>query len=196
MTSIYYPGSSSNPYYGTTNTTEPNMRQELINTLDGVLPEVAKGRYVLLRKMSQDANGNLIPCSCRSSLGEPDKDRWCPICWTEGNLWSEEWIKIYLTIEPPVDAAMAMLNRPLSQGLVGIPVVTMYAKYDKTITNVDKIIEVSLSLDGSVVSPVVRTSKYFISMAWPYRADNGKLEYYKIFTHKEDVKFLNPPTTP
>jgi len=184
----------SNRYYTTSGaSSEPDMRSELINTLDGAVPEVAKGHYVLLRKLNRDSNNQLTQCSCVSSLGEGDKDRWCPVCWSTSFLWTESWIKTYETIEIAPDTTNAFLNKVLPPGIFNIPAIIFYARYSVDVHKDDRIIKVSLADDGSVNSPVVRTGIYKINFAWKYRADNGKSEYYKLFTHKEDVKYLNPP---
>ena len=52
----------------------------------------------------------------------------------------------------------------------------------------------ALNNAGEVVAPKKRTAVYNIDAAWDYRADDGRLEYWKVFAHLEDVKYLNPPS--
>lgn len=173
---------------------EANMRQELINLLDGKYPEIAKAHYVILRRMNRDANDGLVPCSCVSELGEPDKDNWCPSCWGHGYLWTEEWIKTFSRLESNVDSTNSFLNRILPPGIFSVPAMIFYAKWDANIRRNDRIIEVSLDNAGSIVEPIVRRHIYKVVYPYLYRADNGKAEYFKIFTHEEDMKYRNSPS--
>lgn len=195
MADFYKKTTPSINYYksGTTNT-EPNMRQELEDTLDGFLPEVAKGQSGLLRKMRRDANGDPIPCDCVDPVTlEPDKDRFCPICFGESYLWDEEDIEFYKVLEGG-DTSNVLRDDLTEAGLINIPLVVFYTRYSSDITKVDKLIELELELDGSKSDPLKRKGVYRIETAWAYRADLGKLEYWKIFTHLESVKYLNSPS--
>jgi hypothetical protein len=194
----YYDKTTNPPltiYYGGTGNeaSEPNMRQELINTLDGSVPEIAKGHWVVLRQLTR-TNGALIPCDCVDSLGEADKDIWCPVCQGISYLWTEQWVKVYTTLEASTDTSNAFLNKTLPPGILNIPAIIFYCKYDITFYIDDRIMTVELENDGSVVSPTVRTAAYRINFAYDYRADNGKREYWKLFTHLEKLKYLNEPS--
>jgi hypothetical protein len=57
----------------------------------------------------------------------------------------------------------------------------------------DRIVLVNLEEDGSVSSPLARRAIYRIGDLWDYRADNGKLEYWRAVTYEEKVKYLNTP---
>jgi len=172
---------------------EPNMRQELINTLDGYFPEVSKAHPALLRKMRRDDDGVLIECACVDPVTrEPDKDRYCPICLGEGYYWDEENVSVYSV---PVDSSRrAPLKDVIYEaGLLNIDLVVFYLRYSTDITTKDKIIKIRLKQDGSIYTPYERKEVYRIGALWEYRSDNGKLEYWKVSTHKEDVKYLNSP---
>jgi len=194
-TNYWRTGTPSKNYYGSvTNTgTEPDMRQEFANTLDGRWPEVAKGQTGAIRQMRRTSSSALIPCGCVNTLThEPDKDRWCPICFGEGYLWDEEFATFYRTLESSEtdNATRATL---LAAGLINIPLVVFYIRYSTEITENDKIVILQLENDGSVVTPYKRKAIYKIEAIWDYRADGGKLEYYKAFTHLDHVKYLNAP---
>lgn len=187
--------SSLNFYSSSSNTgTEADMRQEFINTLDGAFPEVAKAQTGLIRKMRRDSNDRLIPCSCVNSITrEPDKDRFCGICFGEGWLWDESLIEFYRTLEDSdIDNATKDKLRP--PGLINNPLVVFYTKYDADITLDDKIVQINLGIDGSVPDTIRRKVIYRLESVWDYRSDGGRLEYYKLFSHKEDVKYLNAPS--
>jgi len=184
-------------YYGdgSTITTEPNMREEFIHTMDGFYPEVAKKQTGLLRRMRRTTNnGLLIACGCVDSFTqEPDKDRWCPVCMGEGVLFDEELVTFYKTLEArPV--ANALRDTQIDPGLLNIPLVVFYIRYSAAITKDDKLIEITLDDNGDPVSPYVRRALYRIGTAWEYRSDNGKLEYFKVFTYREERKYLNAPS--
>jgi len=189
----FYSSSSLSSVYGTSQT-EPNMRVEFERTMDGHYPEIAKSQPALLRKMRLDGNGQKTKCSCVDNFySEPEKDRFCPICFGEGYLWDETALKIYRVLGNS-DTDNALLNFAKEPGLINIPVVIFYVWYSTAITEADKIATLSLDTSGSAIVPNKRTGIYRIEKSWDYRSDNGKLEYFKLFTRQESVKWLNSPS--
>ena len=182
----------ANPFANAVNT-EANMRTELINTLDGFLPEIAKARPGLLRRARLDSTGATIPCPCVDPVtAEPDKESFCPICFGVGYLWDEESVTYYkIDTEGDMQNILKQTLTPI--GLIKQPLVVFYIRYSAEITPNELIIELELNDDGSVKQPMRRKEIFDISHLWEYRADNGKLEYWKIFAHKEPRKFLNAP---
>ncbi len=194
MTDYYKRSTSTINYFGTSGNTEPDMRQEMIRTLQGYYPEVSKGRYFILRRMDRDANGETTPCGCIDEITkEPDKDSFCAFCFGTGMLFAEEYILAYKTL---LDTTFSSRRRHdmMEAGNLDVPFVAFYTAYDGYITREDKIVEVALNDDGSVITPLKYIAVYEVDKAWDYRADNGKLEYYKVFTHKEEVKFITTPS--
>lgn len=182
-----------NPYGSSSGNTEASMRDEMIDTLEGKYPEIAKGQTHLFRKMRRTSSGGLVPCPCVDvTTNEPDKDRFCPICYGEGNLFDESYILLYRILVAP-DYGNSVRDKILPPGILNVPLAIFYTRYDELITEQDKIVLVNQNLDGTVVTPVRRRELYKIAAAWDYRADNGKLEYWKLFVHKEVVKYMNPP---
>jgi len=193
MANFYDSASPTISFYGSITSGEPNMRQELINFFDGNFPEIAKAQNGLLRRMNRDSNGNLIPCNCVDIVTkEPDKDRFCPVCFSEGYVWSEENLQIYRKLES-TSTGNALKDSLREPGLINIPLIVFYIRYDADITRDDKIVRLILSEAGSPVEPYQRQGIYRINSAWDFRSDNGKLEYWKLYTHLEDVKYLNTP---
>jgi len=173
--------------------TEPNMRQEAINTLEGSFPEIAKGQPGLVRRMRRDANSELIECACVDSFTkEPDKDRFCPICMGEAYLWDEADIVFYRVPEDS-DVDNILKDKLIETGLINHPLVVFYTRYDSDIEKHDKIVELVLEADGTAAVPRKRKNIFKIGLLWDYRSDNGKLEYYKLFCHLESVEYLNAP---
>jgi hypothetical protein len=187
-TANYYPSSASS------GSTEVDLRQELIDMFNGTSLEIPKAQDGLLRRMRRDSSGELVKCSCVDSLTkEPLLDRFCPVCYGEGNLWDEENLQLYRTFVLG-DKQGALKAQLLDLGLINIPIVVFYTRYDSNITTDDKIVTLELDNEGDVVSPLTRLGVYRIKSAWDYRADNGRIEYWKVFTHLQDVKYLNAPS--
>lgn len=183
-----------NFYETATGGSEPDMRQELINMFDGKSPEIPKAQVGLLRRMRRDTNGKKILCSCVDSLTkEPDKDRFCPICYGEGFLWDETDLQYYAVLQEG-NTSNSLKDKLTEPGLINIPIVVFYIRYDSRITKDDKVVRIALDLAGDPVSPRSRVGVYRVNTAWDYRSDNGKLEYWKVYTHFEDVRYLNPPS--
>jgi hypothetical protein len=173
--------------------TEVNLRQELENFLDGAFPEIAKKQKALLRKMRRDSDGTLVSCACvDATTGEADKDTFCPLCHGESWYWSEVWLDVYRIVLRS-DVGNAFKERLLPATTQNIPVTLFFARYSAEITEDDRIIEMKLNADGTVYRPYTRQAVYRIGTLFDMRSDNGKLEYWKIATFKEERKFLNGP---
>lgn len=189
---LYGKKTSRNTLYGSTTQSEPNLRVEMNNTIDGNFPEIAKGQTLVIRSMRRDSNNKLIKCPCVDILtGEPDKDTFCPICFSEGYLWDEVWAKGYTRIiRSSVDLAGSK-EELIGPGTTNIHLASFFLKAEVDVTQEDKIVIISLNKDGSVVEPHKREKIYSIITLIDFRSDNGKLEYYKIDGHEEQYKFLN-----
>lgn len=179
--------------------TEPDMRQEFFNTMDGKFPEIEKKQKIVHRKMRTDSSGALIKCSCVDILTkEPDKDVFCPICLGEGYLWDESILDGYkVVIRSSVGlSSKENLHGP---GLSNLAYVSFYFRYNMPLTlfpnkvTPDKIVELVVDVDGNPVRPYKRETIYRIGTAIDFRADGGKLEYWKLDCYEEQTKFLNGP---
>lgn len=180
----------SKRFYSTLRT-EPDMRQELINTLDGRFPEIAKKMTLVLRKMRRDGNGQGTPCPCIDPVTkEPDKDHHCPICWGEGWLWDESLIDGYKVVIKS-EVGNALSQRLHGPGLITGTLVIFYTRYSEPITRDDRIIELILNEDGTPAKPYMRRQLYRIGNAIDLRGDHGRLEYWKLDCYADDRKFLN-----
>jgi len=185
---------SGGAFYPASSGIELSIRDEVIRTLQGSSIEVAKGQKVLLRRMRRDGDGSLILCDCVDPVTqEQDKDRFCPISFGERYKWDETWMTVYSVLKGANDTSNSFLQHMVPAGIQTITTAVFYAIYSEDITSDDKIVLVKLSDDGDVATPVTRTAVYRINVAWPYRLDTGRIEYWKLFAHEEDVKWLNPP---
>jgi len=182
---------SSRPLYPSSGSTEPDMRKELKNTLEGHYPEIAKGQKALLRKMRVDSSGNTTACPCVDLVTkEPDKDVFCPVCHGDGKLWDETYIDVYkVLLKSDVgNVYREVVNAP---GLNNANMAVFFCKSAVAISNQDKIVELVLDNDGEVATPFKRRGLYKIVVAVDYRADGGRLEYWKLDCYEEKRKFLN-----
>lgn len=170
--------------------TEPDMREELENTFDGVFPEIAKKQPALLRKMRRDSNNKLIPCDCVDPVTkEPDKDTFCPICHGEAYIWDETYVDCY-SVEIRSDVGQAG-EKVFSPGILDISYKIFYMRYSVDITEEDKVVELVLDKEGEIAQPPRRKVLYRIGSALDLRSDHGKLEYWKLDCFSEFRKFLN-----
>jgi hypothetical protein len=165
------------------------MRQELINTLDGSFPEIAKKQKAILRKIRTPLKDNV--CACVSLLTkEPDKDHFCPYCMGEGYYWDESFIDVY-KVDMTSEVGAALADKLRSPGLISSSLVIFYTRYSGTFTKNDKIIEIELDVEGVPVSPYQRHQLFRIGNPIDFRADNGRLEYWKLLCVSDERKFLN-----
>jgi hypothetical protein len=184
-------GSGSNFYQPVE--TEVNLRREMYHTMYGHFPELPKGQMHIFRKMRRDANLNLLPCPCTSSITqEPDLDFYCPICMGEGYYWDEQFFEGYKVVVKS-DVGNAQREKLLSPGLINIPIVTFYTKADLDFTLNDRIVEIIRDHEGKPIQPYKRKYIYRIDAPIDLRSDHGRLEYWKLACYSMQRKFLNGP---
>lgn len=167
---------------------EIDLRQEFHDLLYGSATEIAKGRPAILRRMRRDESGNLVRCPCvDSKTNEPDQDTPCQYCWGEGYLWDEEWVIIYKQVVSSARAA-PRLPQEYKPGVAWIPLEYIYMEYFVNPTRFDKYIEVALDEEGAPVVPYKREAKYNISLPQYLRADNGRIEYWRLAVNRDTLK--------
>ena len=76
-------------------------------------------------------------------------------------------------------------------GLQNSSMSVFFCKSLVDITQKDKIIELSLDTEGELSVPFRRRALHKIVAVVDYRADNGRLEYWKLDCYEEKRKFLN-----
>lgn len=176
-----------NPY--PTGRTEPNMRQEMINTLQGSYPEISKKQIAVYRKMRTPLVDNICPCVSNLTQ-EADKDNFCPICFGEGYKWDETFIDVYKIIKSS-DIGNALIDKLETPGLIAPTVVVFYTEYEHQFIKQDSIVELVLDAEGIPVKPYARKVLYRVGLAIDFRSDDGKLEYWKLACTADNRKFLN-----
>jgi hypothetical protein len=161
-----------NPYNASSIGKEIDLRSELHRLLFGAADEIPKGKIGLLRRMRKDNNNQMIRCPCRNELtDEPDRDYYCRTCNSMGFLWDEYKIVYYKN------------NESFKEDRKGL----FYLEYGADVTKYDFIIEVALNSEGVPLVPVRREAVYDIILADPFRADNGRIEFWNITAqHRRD----------
>lgn len=173
--------------YGTSIRTEISMRDELIKTLDGSFPEIAKKQQGVLRVMNRDDNGDMISCACtNSTTHEGDKDHYCPLCLGEGFYWTEQYVYFY-RFEPGIDASLALKEQNMPPGNFNVPLKVFYIDYQETLTIQDRVIELMLDSSGQPTEPLRRRAIYRLGTLYDYRLDNGRLEYWKAIGYEHTL---------
>jgi hypothetical protein len=151
--------------YSTASNKEIDLREELSRTLLGASDEIAKGRHGIFRKMRRDSEGIPQRCPCRDTLtDEPDEDYYCRYCLSHGFLWDEHEIVYHKNEEHLHRTGEAVF----------------YFEFDEAITDIDFIVEVELNSEGKPVNPVNRARYYRVDKASPFRADNARLEFWRV----------------
>jgi hypothetical protein len=156
---------------------ELDLRVELARTLYGAPDEVPKGRVGLLRKMRSNSNGDLVRCPCRDKItDEPDKDFYCRSCSGMGFLWDERKIVYYRD-----DSSFRKREDKLEE----FEGDNFYLEYNVNVSTSDYIVVVKLLEDGTPQVPVVREKLFKIISADSFRADNGRIEFWRIRATEE-----------
>ena len=170
------------------------MREEFDNTINGFFPEIAKGHPAVFRKVRRDGNafyGAPQKCACVDKLThEPDKDTWCNFCHAIGYYWDESLISVYKVVTGS-DDQNTQKKQERAFGTVNNVRVAYYLKSTVPITYLDYIIEMWKNEAGTLMRPYRRRAILKPITIIEYRADDGKLEYYKILCQELKVKFLN-----
>jgi len=180
----------SRGFYEISGRTEISLRDEFFDTLYGNGIEISKKQTGLLRIMRRDASGELIKCSCSVGASKmADKTLPCQICLGEGYLWDESYVDFYRTDPSGAGGMREKLSPP---GLVNVPQRSFYIKYDDSLTEDDRVIELFLDAEGLIAEPRRRKAIYRIGAVFDFRADNGRVEYLRATGYEEKSLPLNP----
>lgn len=137
--------------------------------------------------------GYLQFCPCIDKItGESDLDTFCPVCQGERYIWEEVWIDAYRVLA--ANSSQGATNESIIKpGLTNIPLMVFYTRSSVPVTRADKIVEVWTDEEGQPKRPYRRKALYRIGSAIDFRADHGKLEYWKLDCYEEQRKYLNGP---
>lgn len=160
---------------------ELDLRKEFDEIVYGTNGNMPHNHLALIREVRLDANNKRIKCACNSTLtNEPDQENQCQYCLGEGFIWDERFTRCYSTLSGSVGGKADKLEdyRP---GKLLTDYKIFYLRYDEKISYYDKIIELSLDLEGNIIIPYKREKIYRPETIQKYRADNGRVEYIAVY---------------
>ena len=170
---------------------EIDMRVELDELFFGFESGIRHGHLVVVRHLRRDADGAPTSCTCRDSITrfcDPD----CSYCGGEGYLWDESWYWTY-SMYTGNDAGKGNRVRYMPPGALRVDYRVFFFRFDTPIRYGDKVVEMKLDEEGTLVVPYIRESIYLPQTIQKYRSDNGRIEYYAVYCREEDAKRSDTP---
>lgn len=165
--------------------TEIDLRKEFDEILFGTNGKVPHNHLCLIREARLNSEGKLIRCKCTSAItNEPDPENKCRYCLGEGFIWNERLSKCYSSLVG-ADGGKGNRTKRLQPGEVRTDYKVFYFRYDEKLSYKDKIIELSLDLEGKLTIPYKRETIYKIETIQKYRSDNGRVEYIAVYCREE-----------
>ena len=164
---------------------EIDLRKEFDEFVFGDKTNMAHKHLVLIRNLKKDANGKKIKCNCVDKLThEADQENECRFCLGEGAFWKERFTECYSAMVG-ADGGKANRNKRIIPGELRTDYKVFYLRYDEKISYKDKIIELSLDLEGNLIVPYKRETIYKPETIQIYRADYGRVEYIAVYAREE-----------
>jgi hypothetical protein len=171
-----------------------NLRDELDDLFNGNQDNPGIAQYVLIRRLL-DQN-----CVCwDGTTGSPQPE--CKYCQGEGFLFVETLNLVYIARNfGSVLNPASVINRQefLSQygqtdenRALGFAQYDCFPNYERYLKpehpSYDKLYELKVDDDGSLVQPVVRTAKWKMRSVTPHRGDNSAIIYHELGLEKENL---------
>ena len=164
---------------------EIDLRKEFDNIVFGIGGCKPHNHLILIRNARKDANDNLIKCACVSNLSdEPDPENKCKYCLGEKYIWDERFARCYSAMVG-ADGGKGNRNKRIYPGEIRTDYKIFYLRYNEKISYRDKIIELSLDIEGNVLVPYKRETIYRPETIQKYRADNGRIEYIAVYCRED-----------
>jgi hypothetical protein len=156
---------------------------EIVFGIDGCKPH---NHLVLIREARKDNLGKIIKCSCVDPLtDEADQENECRYCLGSKYIWDERFIRCYSSLVG-ADGGKGNRTKRILPGEIRTDYKVFYLRYDEKISYRDKIIELSLDLEGNLIVPYRRETIYRPETIQTYRADNGRVEYIAVYCREEN----------
>lgn len=173
-TNLYKRGSSGNI----------SIRNEFDDLLLGEDTGLPEGTTFLIRQTRLNANGTPEVCTqCRNPItGEVRKDYPCKACNNSGFYFDE--VPVYGWKFDRLKSTFK--DQPLPPGNISELTYQFYFRYFTIIGRVDTLWEVKHDVNGNVIQPLQRLSKYKIVDANPIRLDNSQIEFISVLARIED----------
>jgi hypothetical protein len=164
---------------------EVDLRKEFDEIVFGKNNRIPHKIKVLIRNLRVNNSGDYVICDCVDKVtDEPDQENECRFCLGEGYLWDERFSYCYSSLVG-ADGGKANRNKRIIPGELRSDYKVFYLRYDEKISYNDKIIELSLDLEGKLVIPYKREKIYRPETIQEYRSDNGRLEYIAVYCREE-----------
>jgi hypothetical protein len=161
---------------------EVDLRKETKDTFTGSVYEIPKSFKVMLRKFRRNDNKYRIPCSCNVAK-EGQGHQKCSVCLGEGYLWDEHYVDTFkVDIGSDQEKAGASLLTEIGRSKKQF--CKFYVQDTVTIDYEDKIIELALEPDGTLVKPERRHIVWTINTLNEKRSDTGRIEYIILYCRK------------
>lgn len=173
-------------FYPRSNKGEIDLRKELHELLFGSPTEVAKGQYVVFRRMRRKS-GVVYPSGEDDLVWSPARDPYTfqgskdyinP--WSEGEkyLFDDQMIKKYSSYPTKFEGTQTIV--PIDPGNIPAGIVYHYVESWVMPSIWDKLIEVVVNEEGIPISPIKMLKSYSIKSAEMFRSDKGRIEYFRI----------------
>jgi hypothetical protein len=164
---------------------EIDLREEFDNIVFGKGGCKPHNHLILIREARLDSSFNRIDCSCRDPLTrEADAENTCRYCLGEGYIWDERFVRVYSSLVG-ADGGKGNRTKRIMPGEIRTDYKVFYLRYDEKISYKDKIIELSLDLEGNLIVPYKRETIYKPETIQIYRADYGRVEYIAVYAREE-----------
>jgi hypothetical protein len=164
---------------------EIDLRKEFDELVFGANGHIPHNHICLVREARLNNEGKVIRCKCTSAIThEPDPESKCRHCLGEGFIWNERIARCYSSMVG-ADGGKGNRTKRMVPGEVRTDYKVFYFRYDEKLSYKDKIIELSLDLEGKLVIPYKRESIYKIETIQKYRSDNGRVEYIAVYCREE-----------
>lgn len=165
---------------------EIDLRKEFDEIVFGIGGCKPHNHLILIREVRRDDSNNLIPCACVDELTqEPDRENQCRFCLGEKYIWDERFVRCYSTLVGAAGGKGDKTERP-KPGELRTDYKIFYLRFDEKISYRDKIIDLSLDIEGNLLVPYKRETIYRPETIQKYRADNGRVEYIAVYCREEN----------
>lgn len=159
-----------------------DLRDALNKVLYGSVTEPPMGQVILWRQLTD------TKCACwDNSSGGPIQS--CTYCQGEGYQFYESLQTVYINRQQVPKPGSAFPLSPIGLGNIPQDVVayseySMFPNYEAytftTKANFDKIYELKVNDDGTLVVPYIKTKKWILQNVTPYIGDYGRVEYFAL----------------
>lgn len=172
-----------------------SIRDEIITVLDGNASEFSRGRWMIYRRLLRDADDKPVNCKQCKKQGyhTSQANQVCDRCFGVGYIWEEHWVKAFQWSGVQGGSRKSGDREVVDAGNLDYNTNVFYLKYNIFPRAGDRIIEVSVNPDGSVIQPYVRRYSWNITSVVEHYLDGGRIEYFRVLANRESSKYFGQP---